>query len=317
MLAAVLAMVLFATSSVTARRSVARLGPASANFWRILTATVALAVFSHGWGRGLGGVGWGWYVVSGLVGYGIGDFGIFRALPLLGARLSSLMTQCLAAPLAAAFEWCWRGTILSTGELVAGGVILSGVALALSGGENRRVDGSPRRIPGWGIVFGILGAAGQAGGAVLSRHGMHVAENGGALVGGYANGLSVAYQRILPGLAFGAAWWLLDLARSSPVRISKNMPFDRRALPWVVANGLVGPFLGVGFYQQALHDLPTGVVMSIVALTPLAVIPLSMLIEKEHPSRWSVLGGVIAVAGATYLVGGFRALAQWGAGFPP
>lgn len=317
MVPAFLAMFLFATSSVTARRSVILMGSASANFWRILIATVALAVFSHGWGRGLGGVGWGWYFVSGLVGYGIGDFGIFRALPLLGARLTSLMTQCLAAPLAAVFEWGWRGTMLGTSELVAGGVILSGVALALSGGETGRVEGTPQRIPRWGIVFGFLAAAGQAGGAVLSRHGMHVAENGGAMIGGYADGLSVAYQRILPGLVFGAVWWLLDSSRSSPFRISKNMPCHRRALPWVVANGLVGPFLGVGFYQHALHDLPTGVVMSIVALTPLAVIPLSMFIEKEHPSRRSVLGGVIAVAGATYLVGGIRALATWGSSSPP
>lgn len=317
MLAAVLAMVLFATSAVTARRSVARLGPASANFWRILIATVALAVFSHGWGQGLGGVGWGWFVVSGLVGYGVGDFGVFRALPLLGARLSALMTQCLAAPLAAGIEWCWRGTTLGAGELVAGAVILSGVALALSGGEKGAADGIPRRIPGWGIFFGVLAAAGQAGGAVLSRHGMHVAEEGGALVGGYANGLSVAYQRILPGLAFGAVWWLLNSARRSPFPIAKSIPSDRSALPWVIANGLVGPFLGVGFYQQALHELPTGVVMSIVALTPLAVIPLSMVLEKDRPSRRSVLGGIIAVLGATYLVGGIRALARWWSGSLP
>jgi drug/metabolite transporter (DMT)-like permease len=42
-------------------------------------------------------------------------------------------------------------------------------------------------------------------------------------------------------------------------------------------------------------------VLPIVATTPLVIIPLSYLLEGERPSRRSLAGGAIAVAGAVAL----------------
>ena len=53
--------------------------------------------------------------------------------------------------------------------------------------------------------------------------------------------------------------------------------------------------------QVALETTPAGLVMAIVALTPIAVIPLACIFEKEQPSTRSVLGGLIAVLGAVGL----------------
>jgi drug/metabolite transporter (DMT)-like permease len=47
---------------------------------------------------------------------------------------------------------------------------------------------------------------------------------------------------------------------------------------------------------------PTGLVLALVAMTPLAVIPLTMLIDGERPHLRSLIGGVIAVLGAVALV---------------
>ena len=49
-------------------------------------------------------------MLSGIIGMGIGDLGVYAALPLLGSRITVLMTQCLAAPIAAVGEWLWLGT---------------------------------------------------------------------------------------------------------------------------------------------------------------------------------------------------------------
>lgn len=293
MFAASLATFLFALSSVAAKRSVALLGSATANLLRILLGTLILGVLAHSFGVGLGGPSFGWFVISGVIGFGICDTAIFLALPRLGAQLTSLMVQCLAAPIAALTEWLWLGTRLSPGQLIAGAVILAGVAVALSPGRHR----SPAAHLGWlSLSLGGLAATGQAWGAVLSRHGQILARDAGQPM----DGLSVAYQRILAGLVFTGAWWLW--ARSAGRAGPPEGPIAwRRATPWIVLNALSGPSLGVAAYQWALQLQPTGVVMAITALTPLAVIPLAWWIDHERPSRRSISGGALAVAGAVWL----------------
>jgi drug/metabolite transporter (DMT)-like permease len=69
----------------------------------------------------------------------------------------------------------------------------------------------------------------------------------------------------------------------------------------VVVNALAGPALGVGCYQWALMQAKSGVVLPIVALTPLVIIPFSGYVEGDKPTVRSLLGGVIAVIGAVLL----------------
>ena len=75
----------------------------------------------------------------------------------------------------------------------------------------------------------------------------------------------------------------------------------RRIWPWVLLNSLAGQTLGVSAMQWGLETTPTGVVMSIVALTPLTVMPLARLVEGEKITMRAVLGGAIAVAGVLCL----------------
>ena len=78
---------------------------------------------------------------------------------------------------------------------------------------------------------------------------------------------------------------------------------DSVSIKWifllVLANALCGPTLGVGAYQWALNvnDLPAGIVLSVVALSPLVIIPFSMKFEGERPTVRSLIGSIIAVVG--------------------
>ena len=294
MIPALLATLLFALSSVAAKRSVEIVGSSHANLIRMAIAAVFLALMSHTIGFGLGGPSLGWFVASGLIGFGICDTAIFLALPRLGAQLTSLMVQCLAAPMAALFEWSWLGTPLTGEQLGAGMVILAGVAVALMPGRRT----SSRIKAGWiGLGLGFIAAAGQAGGAVLSRHGQILSR----LSGIHLDGISVAYQRILSGLLFTLLWWIW----SQRTRIGAPPPGEIRwkaATPWILLNALSGPSLGVAAYQWALQVQPTGIVVAITALTPLVVIPLAYWIDGERPTRRSLLGGLLAVGGAIWLV---------------
>jgi drug/metabolite transporter (DMT)-like permease len=69
----------------------------------------------------------------------------------------------------------------------------------------------------------------------------------------------------------------------------------------LLANALAGPTLGVVCYQWALARHPVSQVLPVVAMVPLAVIPLAYWLEQERPTRRSLVGGVLAVAGVVGL----------------
>ena len=291
MIPSLLAMVLFAVSSVSARRSVGIFGPAAANFFRQILAVLLLVAFVLVMGSGFSGPSLSWFLWSGVVGYGLGDAGVFLALPRLGSRLTSLMTQCLAAPIGALLEWAWRGQVPTGVQIVAGFTILSGVFLALA----------PQRGSAWagvewksGVWFGLLAALGQSGGAVLSRQGFELAR----LAGEQAHPMTVSLQRALAGLVVGGLWYGAARLRSGTVPLGPALSEGRG---WLLANALAGPTLGVVCYQWALARHPVSQVLPVVAMVPLAVIPLAYWLEQERPTRRSLVGGVLAVAGVVVL----------------
>src|SRR3954471_17067531 len=121
----------FALNATCANRNLATNGPVRANLGRLTVAALVLGGIAHTIGGGLGSASLGWFFLSGVIGMGIGDLGLYAALPLLGSRLTVLMAQCLAAPIAALGEWIWLGTRLTAAQVAWGLTILAGVALAI------------------------------------------------------------------------------------------------------------------------------------------------------------------------------------------
>jgi len=231
---------------------------------------------------------------------GLGDLGLFAALPFLGSRLTVLMTQCLAAPIAALGEWLWLGTTLTLSQIFWGAFILSGIAIALVPTRSS----PPRvRVKPIGFVFGFIAAAGQGIGALLSRKGVEVAANAGEIVQTVTFGLNTAYFRIVAGLFFTAAWFLVlhRMGRIPPHPVISSPVERRNGRVWLVANGLAGPVLGVGCYQWALATTPSGIVMPIAATTPLMAIPIAWWLEHDRPSPRSLVGAAVAVGGCIAL----------------
>ena len=305
MFAAFLTTILFSISAVCGNRTAKLLGGTEANFWRLCFAAGLLAIYSHAFGGGLSGNAFPIFLISGCIGFGIGDMALFQALPRLGSRLSVMLTLCLSSPLAALIEWQWLGTELSLAEILCGLVILAGVALALAPGKELAVSG---RQMGPGIAFGLVASLCQALGAVLSRKAFSAAQLGGENI----DGITAAYQRILGGVAVSALLLLIvkrDSIFDAVLAGEKSQAAGnaagpgrwRQAWPWVLANGLAGPALGVSCYQWALKTTPTGVVLPIVAITPLVIIPFSYYLEGERPSLRSLVGGSLAVLGAAAL----------------
>ncbi len=294
MFASFLTTILFSLSVVFAARTARMLGGPAANLARISLATVLLAGWAHTFGAGLRGESLPWFFLSGVIGFGLGDMALFGALPRIGPRLSILLTQCLAAPIAAMAEWAWLGTTLRPVDLGCAAVILAGVAVALAPDRGLEVD---RRTFWIGALFGVGSALGQALGAVVSRKANDVA----ALANLPIDGGTAAYQRAIGGVLLTAlAFWLMRKSRAA-ADAARPPGRWRAAWPFVVANALAGPAIGVGCYQWALRTTPSGIVLPIIATSPLITIVLSFFLDGLRPTRRAVLGGLVAVGGAVAL----------------
>jgi drug/metabolite transporter (DMT)-like permease len=213
-----------------------------------------------------------------------------------------MLTQCLAAPLGALVEWAWLGMGLSGGEVLCGVLVLAGVGTALAPGAGPR--GHSGSVVA-GTALGVMAAAGQGIGAVLSRKAFMVAE----LATENVDGITAAYQRIVGGLVLaGLALWFAGRARGEPRGQVGPRPGPAQRYPWrtgvlwVGLNAVAGPALGVSCYQWALKTSPTGIVLAIVATTPLVVIPFAHYWEGERQTRRGLAGCAVAVAGTVGLV---------------
>jgi drug/metabolite transporter (DMT)-like permease len=177
------------------------------------------------------------------------------------------------------------------------------VAFAMAPGKHLAIS---RRVFWMGVFFGSLAALGQGLGAVVSRLAYRVARDAGESV----DGLTAAYQRILAGLVIGFVVWLVVRLKRGPRPVLEDKPRGR-LWPWVLVNALSGPAIGVGCYQWALSQRGTGVVLPIVALTPLVIIPFSRYVEGERPRKRSLFGGALAALGIFILTGGIGLVRQW------
>jgi drug/metabolite transporter (DMT)-like permease len=297
MIASFLAAFFFALTGTCGTYNIRANGPVIGNLGRLLTASIVLGLFAHTLGHGFASASMGWFMLSGVIGMGLGDLGVYAALPLLGSRITVLMTQCLAAPLAALGEWLWLGTTLTAAQAWWGLLILAGVAIAITPSKRSPAQKDVKPI---GYVFGLVAAAGQGFGALVSRKGVLVAEAAGEAARNPTFGLNAAYHRILAGLAFTSTWFLVLRLINRLPRATVE-PTGRHRIRWILAAGFTGPVIAVSCYQWALASTPSGIVLPIAATAPLLAIPITFLLEGDRPTRRAIVGGVLAVAGCAAL----------------
>jgi len=299
MIAAILTTLFFAFSAVTGQRVAVKLGGAWGNLMRLLLAAIVLGLLV--WFLTPDAMRWAsfqWFFVSGLIGFGLGDVALFTAYERIGSRLTILLNLCLAPLFAMLLEWLWLGNGVGPRVVTCALLILAGVVMAIRpGAKSRQVV--PRRGRFWvGIVAAIIAGFGQGTGAVISRKAEAVATELGA--GG--SGITAAFQRVVAGLLFSAvAVLLIRLFGSKEEWKTWRTPINRSVAPWLLGAALCGPVIGVSCFQWALQDLESGVVLAVVALTPIVMMPLAMITEGDHPSRLSLAGALVAVAGVVLL----------------
>lgn len=266
-----------------------RIGSLTMNLIRLLMAFVFYAVYSLIVYGSLVPVGfepeaWMWLVLSGLVGFVLGDWLLFQAYVDIGARIS-LVIMSLWPAMAAFLAWIFLGETLSYTDLLGLLLVTSGIAMVILGGKRKRKKGAEfarKAVPVAGILMALGGAFGQAGGMVLSKVGM-----------GDHDPFSASYIRVIAG-TIGFSLLFTVMRRWNRVGPAIR---DIKAMGATASGAFIGPFLGVSFSLMAIQHTSTGVASSIMAINPILIIPLSIAFFKEKVSYMEVLGALAAVGG--------------------
>lgn len=238
------------------------------------------------------GQAWLYLSLSGIVGFFFGDIFLFKALVELGPRVAMLV-QSLAAPTAAVLGWLFLQESYLPHQWLGIAVALGGVAVVIleRSAENGRTQNlAVRSVSARGVLCGLAGMSGQAGGIVLSKIGMKTA-------GGYLDAFSATEIRAIAAFLCFVLFFTVTHRWQNVQEALRNT----RAVALTAMGAFFGPFLGVSLSLLALHYLTSGVASTFFALVPICIIPFSILLDKEHVSGRAVAGAVVAVCGVYLL----------------
>jgi drug/metabolite transporter (DMT)-like permease len=232
----------------------------------------------------------GWMLLSGRVGYVIGDFCLFQCYIIIGSRYGQLFMTL--APLAAAFmAWITLGQQMSLMSIFAMLITLAGISISVLGrGEHHRVS---LKLPLSGVLFAIGAAVCQGVGLVLSKIGMDHYDS--TQIPAWLIPFSANFLRCIAGI-IGFTILLYFKEGLQPLRDAIH---DRKGITVATATTIFGPFVGVGFSLMAVQYTSAGIASTLMALTPIIIILPSYWLFRQ-PITWrTVLGAVISVIGVS------------------
>lgn len=234
---------------------------------------------------GAGRERWLWLGLSGIVGLVLGDAFLFQAFVWVGPRLAMLMMS-LAPVIAALAAWLMLGESLSIIQVTGIGLTISGLIWVIQENNTRRNPENRHYLKG--ILFGLGGATGQALGLVLAKKGL----------GGNFSPLSGNMIRMAAAMV---VMWLYTLARGQGNATLLAIRKDRRAFGLIAGGAFIGPFVGVSLSLLSLQYTDVGVASTLMALSPLFLLPISYIFFEERFGWNAVAGTVTALSGVAVL----------------
>lgn len=272
------------------------------------------------------GTTWGWLLLSGLVGYVIGDYCLMKGYIIIGSRFGQLF-MTLSAPTAAILGRLFIGEQMGARAIVGMCVTLCGIAISIlsKGDGGARQKPSPTdannthksairlSLPANGIFFAAMAGICQGAGLVLSKIGMEHYDDALLQCGMTTDSIPVDAPLPLP-MSFsipfastmmrgtmGLVGFLLLLmlfSRNGTAQL-RHAIGDRKAMWCAVGSMIFGPFIGVSLSLMATRYTSTGIAQTLFALTPVLIIaPAAWLFHQKVTLR-EVLGAIISVAGVS------------------
>lgn len=229
---------------------------------------------------------WIWLSLSGVIGLALGDAFLFQSFISLGARLGTLLLLGLAPVFGSIMAWMLFAETLTGMQIAGMGTTLAGITWVVLSHEEPpdTPHGHTRR----GVIFGVLAALGQAVGLVLSKQGM---------LGDFSPFQANAIRMVAAAICIWI-WTTFERQARSTLQELHRQP---RVIGLLALGAFVGPVLGVSASLFAVQHAEIGVASTLMALTPVILLPVSHFVYKEKVTWQAVLGTVVAIAGVAIL----------------
>lgn len=235
-----------------------------------------------------------WMMLSGLVGYVIGDFCLFQCYIIIGSKFGQLF-MTMAPITAAIMAWITLGQELRATAIIAMAVTLTGIAITVLGrGDNNHK--LSLKLPINGVLFAIGAAVCQGVGLVLSKIGMNHYE--ASLAEPCQEWILPFYANVFRCLAGIIGFALLLKFREGFGSLRRNIT-DRTSMTVATLTTIFGPFVGVGCSLLAVQYTSAGIASTLMALTPIIIILPAWWFFKQPITLKSVIGALISVAGVS------------------
>ena len=252
---------------------------------------------------------WRWLLLSGVVGYVVGDYCLMQGYILIGSRFGQLL-MTLSAPTAGLTGLLLLGERMRPLSLVGMCITLAGIAISVL---SKQDEGHVRfKLPARGIAYGAMAGICQGVGLVLSKVGLQhyeaaIVRSGLSLDAVPSEALlhlplsiSMPFAATMIRAIIGLLGFLLMLRlmhRDAATRLRQAVS-NRRAMLCTVGSTVFGPFVGVSFSLLATQHTSAGVAQTLFALTPVLIIAPAAWLFHQRVTPREVVGAVVSVAGA-------------------
>jgi drug/metabolite transporter (DMT)-like permease len=229
---------------------------------------------------------WLWLGASGVIGLVLGDAALFQAFVLIGPRLVTLI-MALVPVVSTLIAWFFLGEQLALIEMAGILIAVTGIVAVVSERGNGGLSIDRKQYLA-GVAFGLLGVIGQAVGLVLAKRGLE----------GDFPALSGVLLRMTTAMV---VMWVLTLLQGQVSLTLQTAARNKRALRSIIGGSVVGPFLGVWLSLVAIQSTYVGIASTLMALTPVIMLPVVKWGFKEHISKWAVGGTLVSLAGVAII----------------
>ena len=295
-----------------------RIGSLPLNITRMVMSLLLLAVtlwltMGTPFPRFADAAAWRWLLLSGVVGYVIGDFCLMQGYILIGSRIGQLF-MTLSAPTAAIFGRILIGEQMKSLAIVGMVVTLSGIALSILSKDSGDKKTHPKvklNLPLRGIAYAAMAGICQGCGLVLSKVGLLHYESSLAACGFSPSSvlddallplplsISIPFAATMIRAIMGLAGFMLMqmLLSKDSIGELRRATKDRKAMLCALGSTMFGPFIGVSLSLMATLFTSAGIAQTIFALTPVLIIAPAALLFHQRVTVREVIGAVISVIG--------------------
>jgi drug/metabolite transporter (DMT)-like permease len=287
-LSALLTAFLWSGTSFAFSSAAVKIGSLQLNINRMLLASVLLyvTIMIGGFSLSLSSSQITNLVISGIIGLVLGDSFLFKAFQSIGARVSMLLMS-LSPAMSSVLAYFFLGENLSFFGFLGIAVTIFGIGLVVL--DRSEVPETKFKINKLGIIYGLLGALGQAAGLIFAKF---------AFQEGEVNKMVATFIRIISSVLILLVIALMVKRYKNPVKLYKENP---KALGSTIIGTVLGPYLGITFSLIAIANTKVGIAATLMSTMPIIMLPYVRYVYKERLSWRAIAGAFIAVAGVTIL----------------